>query len=295
MLVFSHVTTELTTVNLFKSVFISGFVTWLALVSLYALTQLIRGMEPIISWLGLALSAFAPLTFFIKVFLFRSPRTERHPIEYSILSGIGLVLTMAMSYRYADAAGAIHIWAGITLLLWLAYLRWYSVFRNRDNTTLKVGAPLPEFRLESLDGHIVSSQSFMASAHLILFYRGNWCPFCTAQIEELAAAYKRLEANGIKVVLISPQSSKKNQALAARFDLPMTFLRDRNCVAAKQLGIYHEWGTPMGMQLLGYASDTVLPTVLLTDQHGQIVYCDQTDNYRVRPEPDTWLKIDLQD
>ena len=271
--------------NLLKSVFISGFVAWLALVSLYAFTQLIRGTEPLISWLGLALSAFAPLVFFIKVFLFKSPRTPRHPVEYSILSGLGLVLTMAMSFRHADSAGAMHIWAGITLLGWLVYLRWYSVFHDRDAEALRVGSPLPDFRLESLHGHVVSSESFMAKPHLLVFYRGNWCPFCTAQIEELAGRYKQLEVSGISVVLISPQSIKKNQALASRFDIPMIFLRDRENTAAKQLGIYQKWGTPMGMQLLGYESDTVLPTVILTNSQGQIVFSDQTDNYRVRPEP----------
>jgi hypothetical protein len=65
----------------------------------------------------------------------------------------------------------------------------------------------------------------------------------------------------------------------------MVFLRDPNSIAAKQLGILHKWGTPMGMQLLGYDSDTVMPTVILTDTQGQIIFSDQTDNYRVRPEP----------
>jgi peroxiredoxin len=283
--VFSHVTREFTTLNLLKSVFISAFVTWLTMLSLYALTQLARGTEPLLSWLGLALAAFAPLVFFIKAFVAKSPRTRRHPVEYSILSGLGLALTMAMSSRFGQAAGLIHVWAGITLVAWLVYLRWYSVFRGRDAKPLRTGSPLPEFRLESLDGHIVSSESFKTKPHLLLFYRGNWCPFCTAQIEELAAAYKRLEKSGISVVLISPQSIKKNQALAARFDVPMVFLRDRDNTAAKQLGLLHKWGTPMGMQLLGYESDTVLPTVVLTDSHGVIVYSDQTDNYRVRPEP----------
>ena len=271
--------------NLIKSVFISGFITWLAMLSIYAFTQLIRCTEPLLSWLGLALAAFAPLVFFIKAFAFKSPRTRRHPVEYSILSGLGLAVTMAVSFRYGYAAGLMHVWAGITLIGWLFYLRWYSVFPGRDAQALKVGSGLPEFRLESLDGHIVSSESFKAKPHLLVFYRGNWCPFCTAQIEELAAAYQRLEEMGVSVVLISPQSIKKNQALAARFDVPMVFLRDRDNTAAKQLGILQKWGTPMGMQLLGYGSDTVLPTVILTDSQGQIVYSDQTDNYRVRPEP----------
>jgi len=57
--------------NLLKSIFISGFVTWLAVVSVYAIAQLVRGTEPLLSWLGLALAAFAPLALFIKAFMFK--------------------------------------------------------------------------------------------------------------------------------------------------------------------------------------------------------------------------------
>ncbi len=284
--------------NLLKSVFISAFVGWLSLLSAYSLSQLIRGAEPLFSWLGLALTAFTPLVFFLKAFLFKSPRTPRHPLEYTILSGLGLAITMAMSLRYGQAAGHLHIWAGITLLGWLAYLRWYSIFHGRDTKALRVGSTLPVFELESLDGHIVSSESFKAKPHLLLFYRGNWCPFCTAQIEELAADYQQLEDMGVGVVLISPQPVIKNQQLAERFDIPMTFLRDRDCHAAEQLGILHKWGTPMGLQLLGYESDSVLPTVILTDAQGKIIFSDQTDNYRVRPEAGDFtalFKANIQD
>jgi len=277
--------------NLLKSIFISCFVTWLTLLSIYAFNQLARGSEPLLSWLGLALAAFAPLVFFIKAFLFRTARTARHPVEYSLLIGAGLALTMTMSYRYGNAAGAVHIWAGVTLLAWLLYLRWYSVFKGRDAAPLQAGSCLPEFQLETTDGHVVSSESFKAKPHLLLFHRGNWCPFCSAQIDELAAAYQRLEALGVTVVLISPQSTKKNQHLAARFDVPMVFLTDRNNAAAKILGIFQAWGTPMGLQVLGYGSDTVLPTVILTNAQGNIVFADQTDNYRLRPEPAVFEKL----
>ena len=270
--------------NLLKSIYISTFVTWLAVMSVFAFIQIARGAEPVLSWVGLALSAFAPLTFFIKAFLIKSPRTPRHPVGYSALSGLGLAMTVVISSRYEQAAGLIHIWAGITVLAWLVYLRWYSVFRSRDAQLLKVGAQLPEFPLESLDGTSVSSKSFMSKPHLLLFYRGNWCPFCTAQIEELAAAYQQLERLGLAIVLISPQPAQKNQQLADRFQVPMVFMTDPGGKAAKQLGILHEWGTPMGLQVLGYESDSVLPTMVITDAGGRIVFSDQTDNYRVRPE-----------
>jgi hypothetical protein len=45
------------------------------------------------------------------------------------------------------------------------------------------------------------------------------------------------------------------------------------------------------MQALGYASDTVLPTVIITARGGEILWVHETDNYRVRPEPQTYLNV----
>ena len=47
----------------------------------------------------------------------------------------------------------------------------------------------------------------------------------------------------------------------------------------------------MGLEFQGYDEDTILPTVVLTDQNGIIRYADLTDNYRVRPEPSTYLRL----
>ena len=48
---------------------------------------------------------------------------------------------------------------------------------------------------------------------------------------------------------------------------------------------------PLGMEIFGYKSETVLPTVIITDEEGKILFLDQTDNYRVRPEPETFFEV----
>jgi hypothetical protein len=34
-----------------------------------------------------------------------------------------------------------------------------------------------------------------------------------------------------------------------------------------------------------------MPTVIVTNASGTILFTDQTDNYRVRPEPDIYISI----
>jgi len=47
----------------------------------------------------------------------------------------------------------------------------------------------------------------------------------------------------------------------------------------------------LGMEIFGYDQDTVMPTVIIVNAEGEILFADQTDNYRMRPEPDTFLRI----
>lgn len=274
-----------------RSAFISVFVAYLYAATAYALFQLLQASEPAGSWAGLLLAAGAPAAFFTWVFLARPPRTAAHPLGISIASGLGLAITMAMSWRYGDAAGPVHTWAGAALISWVLFLRWYSPFKGRDAMALRTGGPLPGFQLEDANGHAVDSSSFRGQPHVLVFYRGNWCPYCTAQVAELAQHYRELEAAGARVVMISPQSAKKQKALAARFDVPMDFMTDPGGLAAIQLEIFNKAGTPFGLQALGYDSDTVLPTVVITDSSGQIIFCHQTDNYRIRPEPSLFLAV----
>ncbi|NIP17299.1 MAG: hypothetical protein GWM87_03425 [Xanthomonadales bacterium] len=82
-------------------------------------------MEPLLSWLGLALAALGPLSYLVWTRITKPAQTTLHPVEYSVVCGLGVAITMAVSWRHGDAAGWIHAWAGLSLIGWVVYLRWY--------------------------------------------------------------------------------------------------------------------------------------------------------------------------
>jgi peroxiredoxin len=206
-----------------------------------------------------------------------------------VLGTAGVVLA---SWGYARGGSpeapllAIAAWIGFML-----YSYWYTSFNRQPSEQLQIGNTLPNFELKDVAGQAVSSSSFSDEPTIWIFYRGNWCPLCMAQIKELVAQYKELQSLGVRIVLISPQPHNNTIALAKKFDAPFDFLTDEGNRAAQALGIDHPGGLPMGMQVLGYDSDTVLPTVIITDKGGRVLWVHETDNYRIRPEPDVYLSI----
>ncbi len=274
-------------VNLLKSIFVA---------SLPAVTMTLAvGVFLNVDRFGLPASVFLALAngivagFFMMLMALKN-RARTKPHLYGVTAAVG-ISSVAGVVLAESIDGILLAVASAPLVGWLLYDFWYSSFGSRSNPELRVGQPLPRFSLEDEHGEPVSSDSLRGHPALLLFYRGNWCPLCMAQIKEIAAGYKEMSDRGVQVVLISPQPHGHTRKLAAKFDVPFRFLVDRGNAAARQLGLDTKFGIPMGMQALGYASETVMPTVLITDAKGTILFADLTDNYRVRPEPETFLRV----
>jgi len=112
--------------NLPKPVFTAVLAAWLAVAGVYGVVQSVRGAVPLLSWLGLIIGVAGPVSFLVRTRFLHSPQTRHVAFGHSIFCALGLALTLAMSYRYGSAAGNAHVWAGVTLLAWLVYLRWFS-------------------------------------------------------------------------------------------------------------------------------------------------------------------------
>lgn len=250
-----------------------------------ALMRLWAAPRSIADWALLGVCAL-PLGFFLRLFFSRVARTGRDLVWMPVGGAIGTVVA-AVAGTPLQAL----IIAGLGLALPLLYIHWYSRFGERDPGPLAMGAPLPAFPLVTIEGETVSSTAYTRRRSLWLFFRGNWCPLCMAQIREVAELYRELDRRGVQVILVSPQSQDHTAALARRFEVPMVFLRDVDNRAARQLGLLDEGGLPLGLQVFGYDSDMPMPTVLITDAEGRIVYHDLTDNYRLRPEPASFLAV----
>ncbi len=235
-----------------------------------------------------AIVSFAVI--FLKLFQQNTVRTDPNFTVY-----VGLAIFSAAWGGFDTWSNGQWIsWELAVSWIWLAavslYVFWYSRLDRPDNSdVLDEGKSFPVVELQDATGKPVSTEEFLRYPTLFMFYRGNWCPLCMAQIKEIAGLYRELDQRGIKTVLVSPQSHENTQTLAERHKVPFTYLIDSEFKLAKQLNLVHENGVPKGMT--GYDEDTVFPTVVLTDERGNILHVDQTDNYRVRPEPETFLKI----
>ena len=277
--------------NQLKSIFISMYMMAIMVLAPYAAWQLYQGSSPM-AWSGVMLTVAPILSVIMALMTFRNvARTSAHFPLLNLLGAAGVALAGWTWLQHGTDMPAFEL----ALAAWIAFLLyayWFSTFGNRQpSAKLSVGSRLPHFSVLDTDGKTVDSEQLTDKPAIMVFYRGNWCPLCSAQLKELVARYREISDLGVRVAMISPQPHINTVGLSKIYDAKFDFLTDVGNTAARTLGIENINGTPMGMQMFGYDNDTVLPTVIITGRDGRIVWTHETDNYRIRPEPDVYLDV----
>lgn len=271
--------------NKLKSWFLTLLVTYSVVVTAIGLFVLVSEKGDRSIWISVTIAAAQVAFYFAWLYLAHVPRTSPGLVGFSV--GIFLATMYSVYASYAQQLASVApLLAFIALSGWLAYVAWYSDLGDRSNEKIKVGKKLPRISLEDYDGAGLSSDDWAGEKRLVIFYRGNWCPICTAQINELQKFDQEFKALGLKVALVSPQSHEKSRRHAKKVGMDYDFLVDVNNEAAKKLGILHTDGTPKGLEILGFESDVPKPTTFVIDEKGTVVFADLTSNYRVRPRPE---------
>lgn len=73
---------------------------------------------------------------------------------------------------------------------------------------LPVGVKAPEFSLKDAGGKRVTLAKALQNGPVVLvFYRGEWCPFCNLQLKALGDAYPDIRKLGASLIGISPQTA----------------------------------------------------------------------------------------
>lgn len=163
---------------------------------------------------------------------------------------------------------------------------------------LRVGDTAPDFLLPDAYGRLHSSEQLRHHSPLVInFFRGGWCPFCSAQLCALEAARRSFDAFNAKIVLLTPDTGHFPRQLKAQLDLDLTILSDVDYGVAVSYGVlfrvpdqikahYTALGHDLGAR--HGSSDWMLPipATYVVDQGGTIRSAFVEPDYTIRQEAD---------
>ena len=132
-----------------------------------------------------------------------------------------------------------------------------DIERVRKEGTIKdaltVGQSIPDFTLPDAFGAQTSIKTLLAKGPLvIMFYRGEWCPFCNIEMHAMQKALPQMQELGATLVAISPEKPDHGIVMTEKNKLTFPVLSDYDNKVAKQFGIVFL----VGKELSDFARNT---------------------------------------
>jgi peroxiredoxin Q/BCP len=105
---------------------------------------------------------------------------------------------------------------------------------------LAVGDPAPDFTLLDADGEQVSLADFAGHRVIVYFYPAAMTPGCTTQAVDFTAAIGELEAAGLDVIGISPDTPEKLAQFRDQQSIAFPLLGDPDKTVLNAYGAFGE-------------------------------------------------------
>lgn len=168
---------------------------------------------------------------------------------------------------------------------------------------LQEGDRAPNFRLPMAQGGSVELDLLLKAGPVVLmFYRGQWCPYCNLELRAYQQALPRLQALGASLVAISPQTPDNSLSTQEKNDLSFAVLSDLGLHVSRAYGLafdlpaelvelyQRQWGNDL-VKWNGEEGGWSLPipATFVIGQDGRILLAHVDPDYRERLDPETVL------
>ncbi len=265
-----------------KSIFITLYLVYLLVggtITGIHFAQDLSSLTAFAAMLTHVLAAF----WFIYIYTMSKANASFMSILISVGAGITTLISFASFKINQDGLALDVMLAAIALLGWLLYNFAYAK-QPKDKTGLAIGSALPDGTFVDSNGKSVDLRS-IAGKRLLVFHRGNWCPFCVDQKNDLNAKLDEFQRKGTSVVFISSQTPKSKSYVDGIFDL-----QDLNVAYGEKVGLAAGPILPMGLSLFGFKTRLHQPFAVLVDEQQNIMAIHKTKDYRVRPSAAYFLR-----
>lgn len=167
----------------------------------------------------------------------------------------------------------------------------------------KVGDRAPDFALPDQRGEEVHLTALLRESRVVLiFYRGEWCPYCNLQLRTFQAHLGRIAEFGAQLVAISPQTPDHSLSMAAKNDLEYLVLSDVGAKVIERYGLRYEIDAETRAMLESAGNDVgahngpggwVLPaaSTFVIDVDGVVRYAHVRGDWTERAEPIDVLSV----
>jgi peroxiredoxin len=167
----------------------------------------------------------------------------------------------------------------------------------------QVGDRAPEFALPDQTGEEVNLSALLREGAVVLiFYRGEWCPYCNLQLRTFQACRDEIASRGAQLVAISPQTPEHSLSMAEKNGLAFPVLSDAGAHVIDRYGLRYEVDAETRALYDAVGNDvaahngpggSVLPAAatFVIRSDAEVRYARVTGNWTDRAEPSDVLAV----
>jgi len=182
------------------------------------------------------------------------------------------------------------------LLLAFALLVSAFLFSQEEVSKIKVGDLSPTFSFTDANGESQSlSDALSKGSILLVFYRGEWCPYCTKYLSQLSEAEDLFSEKGILIMAVSAENGESLENMKVKSKSNFQFISDQGYELMTAFNVEYFVPTKMVEKLASNGIDLTeshgadepmlpIPATFLIDQNGIIQYVHYETDYKKRPD-----------
>ena len=160
---------------------------------------------------------------------------------------------------------------------------------------LKVGDKAPNIVSKDNTGKAFDLKSQLKKGDVVVvFYRGQWCPFCNKQLGHLNDSLSQIMAKGATVVAVSPETMENVAKTVTKTKASFPIIPDENLAIMKAYQVnfavdsvtqtkYKAYGIDFGQANGTNGANLPVPATFIVGKDGNIKYAFFNPDYRKRP------------
>lgn len=162
---------------------------------------------------------------------------------------------------------------------------------------LEIEDRAPQITARDQNGKAINSKEILENEKILLvFYRGNWCPYCKKHLGELEKNLNALKEKGVFVLVVTPESEEKTRETQEKFKTSFSIVHDSGNQIMKDYKVafevnevnvpnYYDKVTEL-VNEYNSETDKVLPVpaTYLIGTDGKIEYVHYDPNYKNRSD-----------
>jgi peroxiredoxin len=160
---------------------------------------------------------------------------------------------------------------------------------------LKLGDTAPDINAIDQDGKKVLLNELLKKGDVVvIFYRGQWCPFCSKQLSKVNDSLSFVNAKGASVIAVTPETADNIKKTIEKTEASYSIIGDKNMdimksykvnfgVDEKTVEKYKTYGIDFDKANGTNGANLPVPATYIIGKDGKIKYVFFNPDYSQRP------------